>query len=316
MLWIWPDGGARIKALLAVLRPWNAKKKKKSLRNDVKVAGFSMRDDKIALVMETRGVWRYVITCQRSPIIKTGGRLWAFDIAAPMKAAYLAEPEAGGKLRRGEEQGGTQSGDEAIGSSGNNSDCDRCRNTPSLRPAAPLVPIEMETVAGLPGGKFSKVLVYLSNASDWSRGRRGLEKSFTTWRVFDHIASQHPIYWDFRTVCGTCNFMQLCSYACDLSNIRHTFSLACASTPDMDIVCISVVFCSFGHHCCNSTLKSWLISALVTMEAFFALFEHNWQQFPRVHGINKHLESSNCNKLNHANATIFTLFLTRFSQTL
>lgn len=83
-----------------------------------------------------------------------------------MKAAYLAEPEAGGKLRRGEEQGGTQSGDEAIGSSGNNSDCDRCRNTPSLRPAAPLVPIEMEAVAGLPGEKFSKVLACLSNASD------------------------------------------------------------------------------------------------------------------------------------------------------
>lgn len=100
MLWIWQDGGARIKALLAVLRPWNAKKKKKSLRNDVKVAGFSTRDDEIALVIETRGVWRYVITCQRSPVIKTGGRLWAFDIAAPMKAAYLAEPEAGGKLRR------------------------------------------------------------------------------------------------------------------------------------------------------------------------------------------------------------------------
>lgn len=77
-------------------------------------------------------------------------------MAAPMKAAYLTEPEAGGKLRRGVEQESTQSGDEAIGNSGHNSDCDRCRNTPSLRPTALLVPIEMETVAGLTGEKFSK----------------------------------------------------------------------------------------------------------------------------------------------------------------
>lgn len=34
------------------------------------------------------------------PIIKSGGRLWAFDIGAPMKAAYLSEPEAGGRWQR------------------------------------------------------------------------------------------------------------------------------------------------------------------------------------------------------------------------
>lgn len=79
-------------------------------------------------------------------------------MGAPMKAAYLAEPEVGGKLRRGVEQEGTQSSDEAIGISGHNSDCDRCRNTPSLRPTALLLPIEMEAVASLTGKKFSKVL--------------------------------------------------------------------------------------------------------------------------------------------------------------
>lgn len=56
---------------------------------------------------------------------------------------------------------------------GDNSDCDRCRNTPSLRPAAPLVPIEMEAVAGLPGEKFPKVLACLSNASDCIKREEG-----------------------------------------------------------------------------------------------------------------------------------------------
>lgn len=65
-------------------------------------------------------------------------------MGAPMKAAYLTEPEAGGKIRRGVEQEGTQSSDEAIGNSGHNSDCDRCRNTPSLCPTARLVPVEMD----------------------------------------------------------------------------------------------------------------------------------------------------------------------------
>lgn len=71
-----------------------------------------------------------------------------------MKAAYLTKPEAGGKLQWGVEQVGTQSSDEAIGSSGHNSGCDRCRNTPSLRPTALLVPIEMEAGAGLMGDIF------------------------------------------------------------------------------------------------------------------------------------------------------------------
>lgn len=87
-------------------------------------------------------------------------------MGAPMKAAYLTEPEAGGKLRRGVEEEGTQSGDEAIGSCGHNSDCDRCRNTPSLRPTAPMVPIETEAVASLTCEKFSKALVYLSDTSN------------------------------------------------------------------------------------------------------------------------------------------------------
>lgn len=271
------------------------KQTKKVSKNDVKVAGFSTQDGGIALVIETRGVWRYVITSRAIPHNEDRGSSASFWYQTHLWKLLISQGQ-----RQALSYGGEWS---------------REAHSAAMKPRAqlrlrsmqkhPLAPSQRSAGAYWDGdcGEFARWKVIESPFVSIERiqlikreltesiGRVASQPGWSFDELLtNRIASQHT---EFMAAWGKCNFKWLCSYTCDLTHLALPMHPLLTWTSYLIVKCYAPLATQLqlhAHDYLSLCLLWWWEPAFF----FFASFERNWQQFPRVHGTNTHSESSNC----------------------